>query len=106
MVLSWCSLIHKSNTFILFTIQEKDGKPYQVKNGFTCKAQSDGFQELLQNMSERPQDYITPCGRMTTNTVEGFYGLALMYRDKRTDLGHEHYTCKSNMGICHKVHKM
>ena len=26
-----------------------------------------------------------------------------MYRDKRTDLGHRHYTCKTNMGICHKV---
>lgn len=46
---------------------------------------------------------VTPGGRQTTNAVEGFHGLALMYRDKRTDLGHEHYTCKTNMGICHKV---
>lgn len=51
----------------------------------------------------RPQDYVTDNGRMTTNTVEGFHGLALMYRDKRTDLGHTHYICKTNMAICHKV---
>jgi len=41
---------------------------------------------------------------MTTNTIEGFHGLSLMYREKRTDLGHNHYICKSNMGICHKVY--
>ena len=40
---------------------------------------------------------------MTTNTVEGFHGLALMYRDKRTDLEHTHYVCKTNMAVCHKV---
>ena len=85
-------------------IQEKDGKPYHVNNGFTCKAQVDGFLELLQSMAEKPQDYITSGGRMTTNTIDGFHGLSLMYRDKRTDLGHNHYICKSNMGICHKVY--
>jgi len=36
-------------------IQEKDGKPYHVKNGFTCKAQVDRFQELLQSMAENPR---------------------------------------------------
>lgn len=55
-------------------------------------------------MAKKPQDYVTPSGRQTTNAVEGFHGLSLMYRDKRTDLGHTHYVCKSNMGICHKVH--
>ena len=40
---------------------------------------------------------------MTTNSVESFHGLALMYRDKRTDLGHTHFICKTNMAICHKV---
>ena len=44
-------------------------------------------------------------GRLTTNTVEGFHGPALVYRDKRTDLGHTHYVCKTNMAICHKVKK-
>ncbi len=75
-----------------------------MKNGFTCKEQEEGFRELLKSMAENPQDYITPDGRMTTNTVEGFHGLSLMYRAKRTDLQHEHYTCKSDMGICHKVY--
>ena len=54
-------------------------------------------------MAARPQDYVPLGGRMTTNTVEGFHGLALMYRDKRTDLGHTHYVCKTNMAVCHKV---
>jgi len=40
-------------------IQEKDGKPYHVKNGFTCKTQVDGFQELLPSVAEKNQDYIT-----------------------------------------------
>ena len=39
--------------------QEKDGMPYHVKNGFTCKAQVDGFQEQLPSMAEKTQDYIT-----------------------------------------------
>ena len=42
-------------------------------------------------------------GRPTTNTVEGFHGQALVYWDKRTDLGHTHYVCKTNIAICHKV---
>ncbi len=83
--------------------QEKDGKPYHVKSGFTCKAQVDGFIDLLHSMAEKPQDYVSPGGSLTTNTVEGFHGLALMYRDKRTDLGHKHHVYKSDKGICHKV---
>ena len=38
-------------------------------------------------------------GMLTTNTVEGFYGLSLVYQDKWTDLGHTHYVCKTNMAI-------
>ena len=57
-------------------------------------------------MANRPQDYVTPNGRMTTNTVEGFHGLALMYRGKQIDLEHTHYTCKTNMAICHKVYNV
>ena len=77
--------------------------PYHVKNGFTFKAQCDAFKSLLQCMAGKPQDYVSESGRMTTNAIEGFHGLALMYRDKRTDLSHSHYTCKTNMAICHKV---
>ena len=54
-------------------------------------------------MAARAQEYITPEGRVTTNSVEGFHGLALKYRSKRVDLQHVHYTCKTNMAICHKV---
>lgn len=76
---------------------------YSTKHKFTCAAQCEGFLELLQSMAEHPQDFISTEGRMTTNTVEGFHGLALLYWDKRTDLGHTHYVCKTNMAICHKV---
>ena len=54
-------------------------------------------------MSARPQDYVSDHGRLTTNAVEGFHCLALLYQDKRTDLGHTQYSCKTNMAICRKV---
>ena len=41
-------------------------------------------------------------GKLTTNSIEGFHGLALKYRNKRTDLNTIHYWCKTNMTICHK----
>lgn len=66
-------------------------------------AQTEPFKALLEDIAARPQDYVSDHGRLTTNTVEGFHGLALMYRGKRTDLGHVHYVCKTNMAICHKV---
>ncbi len=61
-------------------------------NDFTCKAQVAAFKNLIHDMSARAQDYVSDHGRMTTNALEGFHGLALMYRDKRTDLEHLHYT--------------
>ncbi len=81
----------------------EDGSPYKSKHRFTCQAQVEGFKKLLDEMAAYPQDYVSERGRLTTNTVEGFHGLALIYRDKRTDLGHVHYTW--NMAICHKVCK-
>ena len=69
----------------------------------TCRAQVEDFKDLIEDIATRPQDYVSLHGKRTTNTVEGFHGLALMYRDKRTDLGHIHYVCKTNMAVCHKV---
>ena len=66
-------------------------------------AQVEGFKALFEEMATRPQDYVSDLGRLTTNTVEGFHGLALLYRDKKTDLMHTHYVCKTNMAVCHKV---
>ena len=57
-------------------------------------------------MAKRPQEYVTPEGRVTTNSVEGFHGLVLKYRGKRVDLHPRHYVCKTNMAICHKVHNI
>ena len=57
----------------------------------------------MELFKDRPQDYVTQQGRQTTNVVEGYHGLALMYRDKKTDLGHHHYTSNTDMATCHKV---
>ena len=66
-------------------MQEKGGMPLSCKEWFPCKAQCDGFKSLL---ADKPQDHFSGSGNMTTNAVEGFHGLALMYRDNRTDLSH------------------
>ena len=42
-------------------------------------------------MAARSQDYVSLGGHMTTNTVEGFHGLALMYGDK--DRSRTHALC-------------
>ena len=80
-----------------------DGSPYSTSKPLKCKEQSDAFLHLLESMVKRPQEYVTPEGRVTTNSIEGFHGLALKYRGKRVDLNHSHYVCKTNMAICHKV---
>ena len=79
-------------------IQEKDGKLTP------CEEQGTGswVPRVTAEYVWQTPDYITSGGRMTKNTIEGFHGLSLMYREERTD--HNHYMCKSNMGICHKVY--
>ena len=82
--------------------ENEDGSPYSVKLPLTCPVQGRAFKKLLEGMAGRPQEYVTPNGKVTTNSVEGFHGLALKYRSKRIDLKHAHYCCKTNMVICHK----
>ena len=53
-------------------------------------------------MASKPQEYITTTGKVTTNAVEGFHGLAPKYRGKRIYLLIMHYCCKNNMAACHK----
>ena len=91
--------IWSTSCYISLLLQEVNGQPYKTKHKFTCEAQAKKFHELLQEMAARPQDYVSLGGRMTTNTVEGFRHWCI----ERTDLGHAHYTCKTNMAICHKV---
>ena len=69
----------------------------------STRLREDALKWLFEEMAAHPQDNVSERGRLTTNTVEGFHGLTLLYRDKKTDLGHAHYTCKTNMSICHKV---
>ena len=70
--------------------------PFSTKHRLVCAEQAQAFYELLQNMSERPQEYVTSKGKLSIN------GLALKYRNKRTDLNTIQYCCKTNMAICHK----
>ena len=53
-------------------------------------------------MADRPQEYINPNGKVTTNSIEGFHSMALKYCSKRLDLKCAHYCCKTNMAICYK----
>ena len=95
---------HTSETFLPYCPQEaEDGTPYHTTKPLKCQAQSDAFLHLLKEMSKHPQEYVTAEGRVTTNSIEAFHGLALKYHGKRIDLHHTHYTCKTNMAICHKV---
>jgi len=73
-----------------------------MKSPLLCATHSDAFLDLLKTMADKPQDYITPTGKVTTNAIEGFHGLALKYSGKRIDLEHAHYCCKTNMAVCPK----
>ena len=53
-------------------------------------------------MAKKPHEYITPEGQVTTNSMKGFYGLALKHCSKGVDLHHSH-SYQTNMAICHKV---
>lgn len=88
---------------ILSLQEDENGKPYQCKHAFNCPSQLKEFKALLQKMASRPEEYITLDGRVTNNIPEGYHGIALVYRNKRIDLGSIHYKCKTNMSIPHKV---
>jgi len=83
--------------------KEADGKPYSTNKPLKCTEQADAFLSLLKEMDKKPHEYVTPEDRFTTNSIEGFHGLAFKYHGKRVDLHHSHCTCKTNMVICHKV---
>ena len=54
-------------------------------------------------MAARLQDYVSDRGRLTTNTVESFYGLALVYETSVLTSATLTIPAKTNMAICHKV---
>ncbi|XP_070546133.1 uncharacterized protein [Ptychodera flava] len=56
----------------------------------------------MQKVANKPEEYINPAGKFTTNVAEAFHSLALKYRDKRIYLGHKHYCMKTDMAILHK----
>ena len=83
--------------------QVSDGKPYHCQHTFTCPDQLEALKVLLKDMADRPQEYINLEGRFTNNTPEAYHNIALAYRDKRIDLGADHYVFKTNMSVLHKV---
>ena len=89
----WCKFHSETND---------DGSPYTTKSPLLCSVQSEAFEKLLKDMAGKPQEYITTTGKVTTNAVEGFHGLALKYCGKRIDLLTTYYCCKTNMAVCHK----
>ena len=98
----YCKDVHDSEWCKYHSKENDDGSPYSVKIPLTCPVQGEAFKKLLISMADRPQEYVTPNGKVTTNSIEGFHGMALKYRSKRIDLKHAHYCCKTNMAICHK----
>ena len=87
--------------YLLQTSQ--DGQQYHCKHLLTCSAQLEAFQKVLEKMAEKPEEDIREKGRRTTNPAEGFHGTFLAFWDKCIDLNCQHYECKTNMAILHKV---
>ena len=98
----YCKDSHDSKWCKFHSKTSDDGGQYTTKSPLLCPVQSEAFEDLLKAMAAKPQEYITTTGKVTTNAIEGFHGLALKYRGKRTDLLHTHYCCKTNMAVCHK----
>ena len=98
----YCKDQHDSPWCKFHATTNDDGSPYTTRSPLLCSVQSDAFEKLLISMAEKPQEYITTTGKVTTNAVEGFHGLALKYRGKQIDILSTHYCCKTNMAVCHK----
>ena len=98
----YCKDQHDSPWCKFHAATNADGSSYTTKSPLICSVQSEAFEKLLISMADKPQEYITTTGKVTTNAVEGFHGTALKYRGKRIDLLSTHYCCKTNMAVCHK----
>ena len=73
-----------NTTVTMLEFLEVDGVPYSTCKPLKCPEHAKPFcMELLNSMAARAQEYIIPEGRVTTNSVEGFHGLALKYRSKK-----------------------
>ena len=94
-----CKDLHDSKWRKFHSETNDDGSQYTTKSPLLCPVQSE---DLLKGMADKPQEYITTTGKVMTNSIEGFHGLALKYRSKQIDLLHTHYCCKTNMAVCHK----
>ena len=79
----YCMDKHDSPWCKFHAATNEDGSPYTTKSPLLCSVQSEALENLLKNMAGKPQEYITAAGKVTTNAVEGFHGLALKYRGKR-----------------------
>ena len=86
----YCKDLHSSKR-CKYHSQVTNGKPYSTDKPLKCTEQADAFLCLLKEMAKKPHEYVTPEGRCTTNSIEGFHELALKYLGKQVDLHHNHY---------------
>ena len=96
----YCKDLHASEWCKFHSKTNDDGSQYTTKSPLLCPVQSEAFEELLKSMADKPQEYITTTGKVTTNAIEGFHGLALKYRGKRIDLAHTHITAQRPTWQC------
>jgi len=54
----YCKDEHMSEWCRYLVEKNDDSTPYSMKHRLVCAEQSQAFYELLQNMSERPQEYV------------------------------------------------
>ncbi|KAL9977773.1 hypothetical protein ACROYT_G015213 [Oculina patagonica] len=95
-------VLSSAQTFHKRRIKDENRRAYHCKHAFSCTAQLKEFKHVPEKMASRPQEYITLDGRVSNDIPEGYHGIALVYRNKRIDLGSIHYKCKTNMSIPHK----
>ena len=76
----YCNNQHDSSWCKFHAATNEDGSPCSTKYPLLCSVQSEAFEKLLKGMSDKTQEYITTAGKVTTNAVEAFHGLALKYR--------------------------
>jgi len=82
--------------------KEVDGKPYHSEKIFSCSAVFSKMKEVIEEVINNADDYLSSHGRVTTNVCEAMGGLAIHYRNKMIPLRSTHYSLKTNAAFLHK----
>ena len=65
--------------------------------------EEEAFKILLVSMADWPQEYASLNSKVTTNSIEGFHGMALKYCSKRIDLKHVYIAAKPTWQFAIKI---